>query len=304
MQNFSEEDSQIAPSSHAEISNTPGLVASPPQRASSRDGRLVGRTTGHLQPTQAHADMFLTLKARLEVLPAWIYWYLYVRVIETEMTMRQQSPNAFPGMWVSWCFGYWLSPARWKTFPRTGYFTRRKKHTWKGVRHVVSVFSAGLHVLLIRGSDGESISPHPPLIDAENGPSTRAVDSSREQDRSSAALQQTPRAGKHKITPRIRQDTWANRDGHTVRFCGLVLGSVDVVQASTQTAYRGETFECSFMHIQYRYCWLSIIKILISYQHLIFSCVISNWTAPYARNRDLERQALLDQVCAFYVWCQ
>ena len=50
-------------------------------------------------------------------------------------------------------------------------------------------------------------SPHPPLIDAENGPSTRAVDSSREQDRSSAALQQTARAGKHKITPRICQDT-------------------------------------------------------------------------------------------------
>ena len=102
MQNFAEEDSQIAPSSHAEIPNTPGLVASPPQKASGRDGRLVGRaTTGHLQPTQAHADMFLTLKARLEVLPAWIYEYLYVHVIETETTMRQQSPNAFPGMWVS-----------------------------------------------------------------------------------------------------------------------------------------------------------------------------------------------------------
>ena len=100
MQNFVQEDSQIAPSSHAEISNTdrPGLVASPPsvrQPVSSRDGRLDGRaTTGHLQhPTQSHADMFLTLKARLEVLSAWIYWYLYVSVIERQKRRCDNNPQ-------------------------------------------------------------------------------------------------------------------------------------------------------------------------------------------------------------------
>ena len=73
MEHVVQEDSQVATDSMSESNDThvPGLVNSPPHNRQRDPSFAVDIATRNnleqLHPTQSDADMFLTLKARLEV---------------------------------------------------------------------------------------------------------------------------------------------------------------------------------------------------------------------------------------------